>query len=206
MYCKYCGAKIEEGAKFCGSCGKQVESTIDKIKDVVDDSKEKVESGLNNAERQMGEAIDEVVESINGTGNQNNGGRLQDDRSLVSYILLSIITCGIYSWYFIYKMAHDINIACEEDGDSTMGLVGFILLSFITCGIYGIIWEYQMGNRLHKNGPRYGFEFEENGTTVLMWSIFGSFLCGIGFFVATNILIKNSNRICAAYNQQHGYL
>ena len=41
--------------------------------------------------------------------------RLQDDRSLAIYILLSIVTCGIYSYYFIYKMAHDVNIACEGD-------------------------------------------------------------------------------------------
>ena len=37
------------------------------------------------------------------------GQPLKTDRSLVSYILLSIITCGIYSYYFIYKMAYDVN-------------------------------------------------------------------------------------------------
>ena len=45
----------------------------------------------------------------------------------------------------------------------------------------------------------------ENGTTVLLWLIFGSFLCGIGAFVAMHILIKNTNAICNAYNVQNGY-
>ena len=31
--------------------------------------------------------------------------RLKADRSLVAYILLTFITCGIYSWYFIYAPA-----------------------------------------------------------------------------------------------------
>ena len=129
--------------------------------------------------------------------------RLTDNRGLLSYILLSIITCGIYSYYFLYKMAHDVNIACEGDGEQTAGLVAFILLSFVTCGIYAWIWYYQLGNRLASNANRYGMTFQENGTTVLMWLLFGSLLCGIGPFIAMNILIKNSNRICNAYNRQY---
>ena len=134
------------------------------------------------------------------------GERLKDDRGLVSYILLTIVTCGIYSYYFIYKMAHDVNIACEGDGQSTSGLVAFILLSMVTCGIYAWFWYYNLGNRLASNGPRYGLMIQENGTTVLLWLIFGSFLCGIGSFVAMHILIKNSNMICNAYNRTHGYM
>lgn len=45
--------------------------------------------------------------------------------------------------------------------------------------------------------------FHENGTTVLMWLLFGSLLYGIGPFIAMNILIKNTNKICEAYNKAH---
>ena len=110
-------------------------------------------------------------------------------------------------WYlqllFIYKMAHDVNIACEGDGEQTAGLVAFILLSIITCGIYSWVWYYKLGNRLAANAPRYGLSFQENGTTVLLWLVFGALLCGIGPFIAMNILIKNSNRICNAYNRKY---
>ena len=118
----------------------------------------------------------------------------------------SIIYGGIYGYYFIYKMAHDVNIACDGDGENTSGLVAFILLSMITCGIYAWYWYYKLGNRLANNAGRYGLVIQENGTTVLMWCIFGTLICGIGPFIAMHILIKNSNMICNAYNRAHGLM
>lgn len=106
----------------------------------------------------------------------------------------------IYSWYFLHKLAGDVNTMCSEDGDKTAGLLAFILLSIITCGIYAWFWYYKIGNRLMANAPKYGLAFTESGTSVLMWMIFGSLLCGIGFFVATHILIKNTNAMAQAYN------
>ena len=128
---------------------------------------------------------------------------LKSDRSLLMYILLNIVTCGIYSWFFIHKLAKDVNEGCAGDGKKTAGLLMYILLNTVTCGIYGWIWDYQLGNRLAENARRYNLMFSENGTTVLMWNIFGSLLCGIGPFIALNILIKNSNQICIAYNRMN---
>lgn len=125
---------------------------------------------------------------------------IKEDRSLVQYILLSIVTCGIYSYYFLYTMAQDANTVCAGDGKSTPGLVQFILLSVLTCGIYGWFWYYSLANRLAENAPRYGLTFTENGTTVLLWLILGVWLCGLGQFVAMNILINNMNRLAHAYN------
>lgn len=140
-----------------------------------------------------------------GNGMNGNTGtvRLKDDRGIVSYILLNIITCGIYGFYFIHKMAQEINIACDGDGEETPGLLTFILLSIITCGFYAYYWYYKLGNRLASNASRYGLSFQENGTTVLLWCIVGRVLCGIGPWIAMYILIKNSNAICAAYNRQN---
>ncbi len=128
--------------------------------------------------------------------------RIKEDRSLVMYILLSMLTCGIYSYIFIYQMALDVNVMCEGDGQQTAGLLQFVLLSFVTCGIYAWIWYYNLGNRLMANAPRYGLTFTENGTTILMWMIFGVVLCGIGWFVAMYILIKNTNAMAHAYNSR----
>lgn len=130
--------------------------------------------------------------------------RPKADRSLVAYILLSLITCGIYSWYFIYALARDVNAVCAGDGKSTAGLVKLILLSMITCGFYSFYWYYALGNRLAENAPRYGLNFQENGTTVLLWYVVGVLACGIGPFVGMHIIIKNTNALCGAYNYQHG--
>lgn len=131
---------------------------------------------------------------------------LKTDRGLLGYILLTIITCGIYNYYFIYTVARDVNVACAGDGKSTGGLLKFILLSILTCGIYSWWWEYSLGNRLAESAPRYGLSFSENGTTILMWLLFGMLLCGIGPFIAMNIIIKNTNSICMAYNHKHGLI
>lgn len=202
MVCKKCGADAPDGTKFCPNCGNDM-SFESQVKDTVN-------TAFNSAEKEMESAVNDVKQSFSNSGNNGNNGapyvgeRLKDDRGLLSYILLSIITCGIYSYYFLYKMAHDVNIACEGDGENTSGLVAFILLSFITCGIYAWVWYYKLGNRLAANAPRYGLSFQENGTTVILWLIFGSLLCCIGPFIAMNILIKNSNKICNAYNRSHG--
>lgn len=128
--------------------------------------------------------------------------KVKEDRSLGMYIVLTIVTCGIYSYYFLYTIAQDMNVVCAGDGKKTPGLVQFILLSIVTCGIYAWIYYYNIGNRLSENAPRYGLNFTENGTTILMWFIFGSLLCGIGPFIAMNIIIKNMNALAHAYNTQ----
>ena len=129
---------------------------------------------------------------------------IKTDRGVIGWLLLSIVTCRIYSYYFLYCLARDINVMCQDDGDSTPGLAAFILLSFVTCGFYGLYWYYKIGNRLQANAPRYGLMFQENGTTVLMWQIVGALLCGLGPIFAMNIIIKNTNAMATVYNTRLG--
>ena len=130
--------------------------------------------------------------------------RMKTDRSLLMYILLNFITCGIYSYIFIYNLSNDANQVCDGDGQKTAGLLPFLLLSWVTCGIYSLIWWYKLCDRMAANAPRYGLTFQENGTTFLLWSILGSLLCGIGPFIALHFVLRNMNALCAGYNQQNG--
>ena len=125
---------------------------------------------------------------------------IDEDRGIVKYVLLSIITCGIYAWWFTYRLAQDMNVVCDGDGDKTPGLLTYILLSIVTLGIYSYWWHYKIGNRLQANAGRYGLQFQENGTTVLMWDIFGALLCGIGPFIGMYIIMKNMNAVARSYN------
>lgn len=131
-------------------------------------------------------------------------GPIKADRSLIGWLLLSLVTCGIYSFYFLYCLARDVNTLCQDDGDYTPGLAEFILLSVVTCGFYAYYWYYKIGNRLQANAPRYGLVFQENGTTVLLWQIFGALLCGLGPIFAMNIIINNTNAMATAYNTRLG--
>lgn len=180
--------------------GKSVEELLSEIKAAI--------FGLEKTVVNLGSQFNREIKTRQ---NQNNQDvvytqapfRLKTDRSLVVFILLNIVTCGIYSLFFIYALARDINVACAGDGRNTAGLIKLILLSFITCGIYDWIWYYSLGNRLASNAPRYGMNFQENGTTILLWRLVGMLLCGIGPLIAMNIIIKNTNMLCGAYNHQH---
>ena len=122
-------------------------------------------------------------------------------RGLVSLILLSIITLGIYGLYWIYKLAKDVNIICAGDGKKTGGLLKYLLLGFITFGIYDLIWIYMLGDRLQDNGPKYNLTIKENGGTILLWFILGSFII-VGPFIALHIIIKNTNALADEYNKK----
>ena len=197
MYCQKCGKQISDTAKYCPYCGASVG-----VEGRIFDAASEV---FDSTEKDIGNAINDVKVSIDNKGEYVPGNRLSSDRGFLATILLSIITCGIYYYYFVYKLAQDINVACKDDGDNTPGMVAYILLSFVTCGIYTWWWEYKVANRLAANAPRYGLEFQENGTTILLWNLFGALICGIGPYISLSILIKNTNAICNGYNIEHGF-
>ena len=152
------------------------------------------------------------MEAGNNSYTQGDGTNLprgmvavKSDRSLAVVILLSLVTCGIYNYLYVNAITNDINVVCAGDGKETTGIVKYIIFTFLTCGIYSLYWNYCFCNRLAENAPRYGMHFEENGTTYLLWVLFGSMLCGVGAFVALHIQIKNLNALCAAYNRANGF-
>lgn len=124
---------------------------------------------------------------------------IREDRSLGILILLSFVTCGIYSLYFYHQLAKDMNVVCQGDGDNTRGIGMYILFNILTCGIYSYIWFYQVGRRQQDNAGRYGLNIHEGGSAVVLWMIFGAFII-VGPFIAVNIIIKNMNALARAYN------
>ena len=64
---------------------------------------------------------------------------MKTNRSLLTLILLSIITFGIYALYFWSKYAEDMNIVCNGDGKHTRGILSRIIFSALTLGI-GSLW------------------------------------------------------------------
>ena len=132
-------------------------------------------------------------------------GYISMTRTPAKVILLGLITCGIYSLVAWYGLIKDVNKACRQDGKHTAGLLKYILLTLLTCGFYGLFWGYAISNRLQENGKRYGVLISENGTTYLLWQVVGALLCGLGPWIAYIQIIKNCNRIFAAYNEAHGF-
>ena len=66
---------------------------------------------------------------------------VKDNRSFWVYLLLSIVTCGLYSIYFWYVYVEDLNTIFYGDGEDSPNYIIVLLLSWVTCGIYGVYWR-----------------------------------------------------------------
>lgn len=129
---------------------------------------------------------------------------MKTNRSFLAYILLTLVTCGIYELYFLWTLIRDTNEICREDGKHTPGLLKFILLSLVTCGIYSIIWWYNIADRLHVAGVRYNVDTEVSGSTVLLWILLGTVLgCGVLSLYAIYLVIRALNRLSVDYNARN---
>ena len=132
MKCWKCGADLAPGAAFCNSCGAAQEqgapypgqTTHRNTQDSQNKAAEIVAkaAGINHQADDCGEQAHGPQYQQPGPGGGPQYGqtppppqgyapfRPKADRSLIAYILLTFITCGIYGWYFIYvirSFAHE---------------------------------------------------------------------------------------------------
>ena len=128
--------------------------------------------------------------------------QLKTNRNLFAYIILSIITLGIYSIYFLYKLKKDINVACAEDGKHTRGVFALILLSIITLGIYSIAWQFMLMNRLQEYCARHNQKYYITFGSYYLWNTVGMLLFGLGPFIAFHKLCKTANVVMKHYNNR----
>lgn len=62
----------------------------------------------------------------------------------VPTLVLSLVTCGIYTLYALYVMNQNNNTIARKYGVAEIsGLVKAILLGCVTCGIYTLYWVYK---------------------------------------------------------------
>lgn len=87
-------------------------------------------------------------------------------RNIALAIVFSLITCGIYLWYWVYQMNRDVSELADEEYTSGAAVIVF---SIITCGIYYLYWLYKMGERCDK------INNTEKGGTAILFLILGLF-------------------------------
>lgn len=121
------------------------------------------------------------------------------ERSMFGYIVLSVLTLGIYHIVFWTKLSKDVNALCEGDGKKTMKYVFCWLLNIVTLGIFGFVWKYKLAKRLQNNAARYDLKFSESGALVVVLAIVFAL-----FPVAQAVLVKNFNAMAVAYNEYNG--
>lgn len=127
--------------------------------------------------------------------------QLKTNRGLLKYILLSLITCGIYGLVVMSVLSTDINtIASRYDGKKTMHycLIAFIFTG-LTFGIAPIVWYHRISNRIGAELKRRGINYSFGAGTYWGWNVLGS-LIAVGPLVYTHKLFKAMNLLCADFN------
>ena len=92
------------------------------------------------------------------------------ERNIVTCIILSIITCGIYGIVWFIQMTDD---AAFASGDNSMSGGMAFLLTLVTCGIYGYYWAYKMGKIVYDAKVKRGLRASDNAVLYLILQLFG---------------------------------
>lgn len=91
-------------------------------------------------------------------------------RELILYILLTVVTCGLFGLYWFVCLTDDINTLSGQP--DTSGVMS-VLLTLITCGIYGFIWAYKQGDKIDKIKMSRGIPASNGGVLYLILYLFG---------------------------------
>lgn len=113
----------------------------------------------------------------------------QDKRSVGVAVLLSIITCFIYYYYWLYKMLSSYYRVNNQPNNAGMDIV----LTIVTCGIYGYYLMYKLGKLESTTHYVMGAPPRDDSILYLILGIFG---LGI---VAMAIAQSNLNTLVDRY-------
>ncbi len=134
-YCSQCGAPNPDESKFCSKCGAPF----------------KMNAGQSSPTASSYNTQAGQTQAPYGNQPTNPSAWGITERSIPICVILSIVTCGIYSLYWFVKINNEINQLAGEPEATSGGMA--LLFTIITCDIYGIYWAYRMGqrsDRIHK--------------------------------------------------------
>lgn len=127
--------------------------------------------------------------------------QLKDSRNLVKFILLSIVTLGIYSIIFFSGISTDINIiASRYDGKKTMHYcLLFFIVGVLTLGIGYLVWYHALSNRIGAELKRRGIAYNFGAGSFWLWDVLGILIL-VGPLVYVHKLCKAMNLLAADFN------
>lgn len=127
--------------------------------------------------------------------------QLKTNKSLIKYILLNIITFGIYGIVVMSSVSSDINVvASRYDGKRTMHFcLLFFLIGPITFGIAYLVWYHRISARIGAELKRRGIDYSMSAGTFWLWGVLGSLIL-VGPLVFLYKLFKATNLLCENFN------
>lgn len=93
------------------------------------------------------------------------------ERNIVTCVILSIVTLGIYAIIWMIYLHDDSSRLSNEQNAQSGGMV--VLLTIVTCGIYGIYWMYKRGEIVDNYYASKGTVKPNNAVVYLLLTLFG---------------------------------
>lgn len=201
MFCPECGANIEDGTKFCPECGADISAAaagqqpaapVPPTPEAQPDYQNQQAYGQQTYDQQQGYSQQQSYDNQQAYGQQQDFQNQQaygqqfagvESRSIGMCIVLSLVTCGIYAIYWLYKLNNDMNSLTGDYEGTSGGMV--ILLTLVTCGIYGWYWFYKMGLKVDEVKNQMG---QQSSSSSILFLILG--ICGLG--IVDYILIQST--------------
>lgn len=112
-------------------------------------------------------------------------------KSIPTIIILSLITCGIYYYVWIYQTSEEIN---NSLGDQEGGGLE-VLFCLITCGIYTVYWHYKYSQKLLRLSGNMNVTISDNTTLYVILMIANYFTGGVATFVSQGIFQSQINQM-----------
>ncbi len=127
--------------------------------------------------------------------------RLPVNRGLLSWLLLSMVTFGIYPIVALANISSEVNlVASNRDRLHTTNGVLVFLLAFPTLGIYPFVWWHKISDRIGGELRARGVDYSFDAGSFWLWGVFGSLFCGLGSLVFIHKFTTAMNRLNEHYN------
>lgn len=183
-FCSKCGTQLEPEMTVCPGCGKPLAAAAPAA------APQPVSAPVAVQQSQPAHAVAAAPFA-----------QLKTNRGLLKYILLSLITFGIYGLVVMSSVSQDINtIVGPRDGKHTMHYcLLFFIVSPITLGIGGLVWFHKLSNRIYTELNRRNISYSFSANTYWGWSILGSVIA-IGPLVYLHKLFHAMNLLSEHYN------
>lgn len=139
---------------------------------------------------------------MNANNNTKPTRRLNDERSIVKFIIFSTITFGIYDIWYFYHLINDIHILFYDEDEPLPKYPKYLLYSIFTLGFYNMYYWLKVAEKMRIEARKRKLDIEVSSGLILISHILSYILSGLPGLCAYAIIFKALNIIAEDYNKK----
>jgi hypothetical protein len=116
------------------------------------------------------------------------------ERNSVVTVVLMLVTCSIYWFYWFYVTTAELK---EASGEEQLNPTTDLLLNVLSCGLWGLYAEYRNAQVAHRLFQKRGIEHDDKSNAVLIFNVLSVFV-GVTWFIGPFLLQEDYNQLAKA--------